>query len=168
MRDGTNDGLSLLQKGYLTFWKPILLILTLAQCVAAIWIIKALFPDGPQYAYAIGVLIAAAVAYVEIELIGYFLIGPQAVSFDWRDRSARILTIGYLFCIAVAIAMTVHESSERAASQRSREQSEAEQARFKELRDSEGVRKGLEAYERAQKLKQEREQRQTTRPAAPN
>ena len=107
----------------------------------------------------VAALIALPVAYMATRLL--------YTSMDWEEgpfiarptRAGMIAIVGYTICVAVAIALAVHHTSDRAAAAAHAAEAQREAARRREAMNDPDVQRGMEIMSRL------RAQKAETRPA---
>ena len=144
------------QAMYVVFWKPIYFVLGLAHGLLGCWLINASTDDPVQYAYAIAFLIAAPLAYFELEWFARAMRWDSGPIVEWRDRTTLLVGVGYTIAMALAITLLISETNDRSRARQNAIDAEREQAQQRELMNSRSVKDGSEALDALRAAKQAR------------
>jgi hypothetical protein len=135
---------SYIQALYVVFWKPIYFVLGIAHGLLFCWLVKQIWGEPVQYAYAIAFLVSAPIAYVELEWFARKLRWDEGPIFDWRDRSTILMAIGFSLAVGLTLFLTINESTSRETARQNAEIAERQKEQLRNQMNSPDFKRGVE------------------------
>jgi hypothetical protein len=153
---GSEEEGSYLQALFVTFWKPIFIMLCFLHIILAWGTIKLIWTDPIQYLYGVAALIVVPIAYFEIEYFARWMEWESGPIVDWRERSTILVVVGYSLALVLAIGLTVREANDRVTTQIARQQQDRQHVEERRLLSDPNVKRGMEILQAHQAKEQDR------------
>jgi hypothetical protein len=138
-------------------WKPAFLLNSVFHMLLAFGAVRLLSDDPVGYAYAVAALIAVPIAYVVLNLLYYAMKWDDAPLIQPPTRVHVIGAIGYLACLAIAVALAVNEAGDRARAVERAKETEREEQQRREMMSRPDVQRGMVALQRVRELQAKRQ-----------